>query len=312
MEQTLTKTRESNVEKLQWPCSIEFRSNVEKLLWSYFREFRRNSRWKYRRRKQIMTDGREEKDRRVFWKAFEEEREGAEENNLLEFQQAFKEEQKRLEKLFREREDTVHQTLIFQEINNSMSDWERAFIRSAAHSMAFVVETFPNNSRRFRERLEQETIWLLEQTIAEKISGIQNNTRKTIANLILDQVKKGATINQVQSVILDKYNDWIGGGEKKASRALTIARTETGAVGSYTQYKAGIISGYTKKIWITSRDQFVRGTKPTDVASHVVLDGEVRAMDIPFSNGLMMPLDPNSRDAGQVINCRCSMSFLDD
>lgn len=40
--------------------------------------------------------------------------------------------------------------------------------------------------------------------------------------------------------------------------------------------------------------------------SHVAVDGEIRELDKPFSNGLMFPGDPNGA-AAEVINCRCAL-----
>lgn len=40
--------------------------------------------------------------------------------------------------------------------------------------------------------------------------------------------------------------------------------------------------------------------------SHQVVDGEIRELDKPFSNGLMFPGDP-SGGAAEVINCRCAL-----
>lgn len=40
--------------------------------------------------------------------------------------------------------------------------------------------------------------------------------------------------------------------------------------------------------------------------SHSQVDGEIRDLDKPFSNGLMFPGDP-SGGAAEVINCRCAL-----
>lgn len=81
------------------------------------------------------------------------------------------------------------------------------------------------------------------------------------------------------------------------SRAALIARTE---VHNATQY--GTIEGYrqsglTTKIWVAVGDLYTRDT-------HAGVDGEERPIDMPFSNGLMFPGDPNG-PAEEVINCRC-------
>lgn len=40
--------------------------------------------------------------------------------------------------------------------------------------------------------------------------------------------------------------------------------------------------------------------------SHVAVDGQIREVDKPFSNGLMYPGDP-AGGAGEVVNCRCAL-----
>lgn len=78
-----------------------------------------------------------------------------------------------------------------------------------------------------------------------------------------------------------------------------IARTE---VHNATQY--GTLEGYkqaglTTKIWVSVMDEATR-------ESHASIDGEERPMNTPFSNGLMLPGDPNG-PAEETINCRCTI-----
>ena len=40
--------------------------------------------------------------------------------------------------------------------------------------------------------------------------------------------------------------------------------------------------------------------------SHQKVDGEIRELDEPFSNGLMFPGDP-AGGAAEVVNCRCAL-----
>ena len=56
-------------------------------------------------------------------------------------------------------------------------------------------------------------------------------------------------------------------------------------------------AGVAQHEWLTNRDDNVR-------PSHVSLDGEVRIIGTPFSNGLMYPLDP-AGSAQETVNCRC-------
>lgn len=54
------------------------------------------------------------------------------------------------------------------------------------------------------------------------------------------------------------------------------------------------------KTWLTARDSEVR-------ESHAELDGETRAANEVFSNGLSHPGDPAAINAGEVCNCRCTI-----
>jgi uncharacterized protein with gpF-like domain len=56
------------------------------------------------------------------------------------------------------------------------------------------------------------------------------------------------------------------------------------------------------KEWISVNDRRRR-------ASHAVLEGQVREVNEPFSNGLMFPGDPNG-SADETINCRCNIVLV--
>lgn len=86
------------------------------------------------------------------------------------------------------------------------------------------------------------------------------------------------------------------------SRAFTIAQTE----GHRVIEKASMDACYAAKEkgadivkqWDATMD---KKTRP----SHQRVDGEIRELDEPFSNGLMYPGDPDG-PAGEVIRCRCT------
>jgi HK97 family phage portal protein len=80
-------------------------------------------------------------------------------------------------------------------------------------------------------------------------------------------------------------------------RAKTIARTETHGAIQKGNYEAGRQSGSDIKIWVSVMDDRTRD-------SHAYLDGEERAIDKKFSNGLMFAGDPTG-DGSETINCRC-------
>ncbi len=87
------------------------------------------------------------------------------------------------------------------------------------------------------------------------------------------------------------------------NNAIRIARTEghriqtTAAMDAMTAAKdrgADIL-----KQWDAALDAKTR-------SSHVAVDGEIRELDKPFSNGLEFPGDPHGK-AAEVINCRCAL-----
>lgn len=95
-------------------------------------------------------------------------------------------------------------------------------------------------------------------------------------------------------------------------RGETIGRTESMASIHASQneaYEQAIDSGAVrtqeiKRTWRTARDRRVRD-------SHARMNGEVRGMNEPFSNGVMFPGDPKGRPE-EIINCRCALDVQID
>ena len=85
------------------------------------------------------------------------------------------------------------------------------------------------------------------------------------------------------------------------NRAKVIARTEghriqqTGAANAQAAAKAK--GADVLKQWDATLDARTR-------ESHALVDGELRELEEPFSNGLMLPGDPDG-GAAEVVNCRC-------
>lgn len=104
------------------------------------------------------------------------------------------------------------------------------------------------------------------------------------------------TLSQLVESIEDVYDNSIA-----KYRAEAIANTETAFVmqqakmGAYKQMNMPI------KIW-----SWASGIKGGVRDNHKHMDGEERPIDMPFSNGMMQPLDPNA-PAGEVVNCNCSI-----
>lgn len=87
------------------------------------------------------------------------------------------------------------------------------------------------------------------------------------------------------------------------NNAIRVARTEGHRIQNQAAmdacYKAKDMGCDTLKQWDASLDKRTR-------RSHQNVDGEIKELDEPFSNGLMYPGDPNGR-ASEVINCRCAL-----
>lgn len=87
------------------------------------------------------------------------------------------------------------------------------------------------------------------------------------------------------------------------NRAMRIARTEGHGVQVQAavdvQHKAKEKGADIVKQWDAALDKRTRD-------SHRQVDGEIRELDEPFSNGMMYPSDP-AGGASEVVNCRCAL-----
>lgn len=84
--------------------------------------------------------------------------------------------------------------------------------------------------------------------------------------------------------------------------AMRSARTAVNGAENAGRLDAMLALGGSKR-WVAVMDSRTR-------ASHADLNGEVRPVDEPFSNGLMYPSDP-SGPPEEVYNCRCSIEWVD-
>lgn len=87
------------------------------------------------------------------------------------------------------------------------------------------------------------------------------------------------------------------------NNAVRIARTEGHRIQVQSAmdacYKAKNKGADVVKQWDATLDSSTR-------ESHQAVDGEIRELDKPFSNGLMFPGDPGG-GAAEVVNCRCAL-----
>lgn len=149
--------------------------------------------------------------------------------------------------------------------------------------------------------ISKEKIKAALTTPLQKIS-IANNRNTVIRKIqssLVQSVAQGEGVGILKKRIITDL-------ENNANNALRIARTESTRVSGEAQidsYKHAAKKGLPiKKQWIATLDGVTRDR-------HADIDGEIRDIDEPFSNGLMQPGD----DAGppeEVINCRCTMRTI--
>jgi HK97 family phage portal protein len=153
--------------------------------------------------------------------------------------------------------------------------------------------------------LEEETfsIWLaeaqafVESTVAEKVKQITDTTKKQIKEIVAEALANGDSIDEIAAQIDQLYLKQI-----IPNRAETIARTEViSASSAGSRYAAKATGLPLKKEWIATRD---KRTRP----SHRLLDGQMKMMDEPYSNGLMFPGDP-AGPPQEIIKCRCAEGY---
>lgn len=126
-----------------------------------------------------------------------------------------------------------------------------------------------------------EDVDLLKKRITSEVS------RGISTGMSYDQVARG-----LAGYTRIGYNNAIRIARTEGHRIQTTAAMD--AMESAKEKGADIL-----KQWDATLDSATR-------ESHVAVDGEVRELDKPFSNGLMYPGDP-SGGASEVINCRCAL-----
>lgn len=143
---------------------------------------------------------------------------------------------------------------------------------------------------------------------ANKMKGINNTVFKEIQAKSADAISSGLSAPELAARLKKEYKEIFKDAE---SRASTIANTEMNSLANELTHENYRANGVAREEWLTSRDLLVRGN-PDGVyanseANHFVLDGEIKDLDGTFTNGLRYPSDNASGDAGEVINCRCTI-----
>jgi HK97 family phage portal protein len=129
----------------------------------------------------------------------------------------------------------------------------------------------------------------------ESITSILSTNLKDVQKIIADGISENFSVSEIAKQLKEFYGN-------STYKAYRTARTEVSEAAGFGQHEAAKQSGaVTTKQWISSRDDRVRET-------HADIDGEVKALDEPYSNGLMYPGDA-SGSPEEVIQCRCVEAY---
>ena len=151
--------------------------------------------------------------------------------------------------------------------------------------------------------MDQEAIVRAVQLDSKISQGLYSRLGEDVALLkkkITAQVSRGIATGMSWQQVAQQLAATTNIGYNNAVR---IARTEghriqvQGAMDAC--YKAKEMGADVVKQWDSTLDDSTR-------ESHVAVDGEIRELDKPFSNGLKFPGDP-SGGAAEVVNCRCAL-----
>ena len=151
--------------------------------------------------------------------------------------------------------------------------------------------------------LDQEAMVRAVQLDSKISNGLYARLGEDVSLLkkkITAQVSRGISTGMTFPQIAKQLSNYTNIGFNNAVR---IARTEGHRIqvqsGMDACYKAKEKGADVVKQWDATLDGNTR-------ESHQQVDGEIREIDKPFSNGLMFPGDP-SGGAAEVVNCRCAL-----
>lgn len=140
---------------------------------------------------------------------------------------------------------------------------------------------------------------------AQKVTQVLDTTKGRIRDAVDIGLAEGETSRQIADRVKFQYDRWAGIEDEdlELSRAMTISRTETGSASNYGNHQGAVQAEeefelQMNKEWVDSGDDRVR-------EEHEFMNGEIRALNERYSNGLMYPGDPDG-EAENVISCRCT------
>jgi|GEM_PF-962334 len=151
----------------------------------------------------------------------------------------------------------------------------------------------------------------IERYGAAKVVQINQTTRLQIMDTIRRGQREGLSVSQISGLLREAIPQF------SRRRAAVIARTETHGSSQYGSMRTAQTSTEPMvKKWNSTEDARTRTIFDDDRYDHLDADGQTVAMEQPFmirtimgaKEPIMFPGDP-AASAGNVINCRCVVSF---
>jgi SPP1 gp7 family putative phage head morphogenesis protein len=140
----------------------------------------------------------------------------------------------------------------------------------------------------------------LDSKISEGLYTRLGEDTKELKKKISQEISRGIATNTSYNIIANNLKKITNIGYNNAIR---ITRTEGNRINNQSAYDT-CVKAKKKGCKIVKQWDATLDGKTRD--SHRAVDGEIREIDEPFSNGLMFPSDPDGA-AAEVVNCRCAL-----
>ncbi|OQB25741.1 MAG: Phage portal protein [Chloroflexi bacterium ADurb.Bin180] len=140
-------------------------------------------------------------------------------------------------------------------------------------------------------------------------SLVTDTTWQLLKDTLNEGMKEGESIPELADRVRELMGDRIESSAETIARTEVIGASNGGTMEAWKQ--SGVVKG---KTWLSALDDRTRGQDPKDEFNHYDCHGETVAIDEPFvgtNEDLMYPGD-EAGSAGNVINCRCTMTAVLD
>lgn len=139
--------------------------------------------------------------------------------------------------------------------------------------------------------MNEDLLKWARESAAQQVTYVNQTTKDQIKRIISDGMEKGLSNSEIAQNIFDQSEI------NSIGRAKRIASTEVHNSIIKGNHEAMVDSGVKKRKWVSAGDEAVRD-------SHSKINGQIRDIDKPFSNGLMHPGDPDGPPS-EIVWCRC-------